>query len=136
MLIAAVASTSNGNKSSLYESLRQGGAASLLESLQSQLKQKEGEINQLQVNHFCLTSFEIFFFSNLNCIVADFLLYHFDSDSLKYFFFFQEDISQLEKTRESMARELVNLSNLNEDLQEQVKELPEIKEKHSVSVTF
>lgn len=34
-----------------------------------------------------------------------------------------------------MARELVNLSNLNEDLQEQVKELPEIKEKHSVSVT-
>lgn len=90
LLIAAVASTSNGNKSSLYESLRQGGAASLLESLQSQLKQKEGEINQLQ-----------------------------------------EDISQLEKTRESMARELVNLSNLNEDLQEQVKELPEIKEKHS-----
>ena len=34
-----------------------------------------------------------------------------------------------------MARELVNLSNLNEDLQEQVKELPEIKEKHSVSTT-
>lgn len=48
LLMAAVASTSNGNKSSLYESLRQGGAASLLESLQSQLKQKEGEINQLQ----------------------------------------------------------------------------------------
>ncbi|GAB1600672.1 TATA element modulatory factor-like isoform X2 [Argonauta hians] len=43
----------------------------------------------------------------------------------------QDDISQLERTRESMARELVNLSNLNDNLQEQVTELPEIKEKHS-----
>ena len=36
-------------KTSLYESLRQSGAANLLENLQSQLKLREGEIAQLQV---------------------------------------------------------------------------------------
>lgn len=39
----------NGNKLTLYETLRQTGAANLLESLTSQLKQREGEITQLQV---------------------------------------------------------------------------------------
>ncbi|KAJ8318851.1 hypothetical protein KUTeg_003942 [Tegillarca granosa] len=42
----------------------------------------------------------------------------------------QNDIQQLERTRESMARELVNLSNQNEELQEKVKELPEMIEKY------
>ncbi len=42
--------SSNGNKTSLYETLRHTGAATLLESLQSQLKMKEGEITQLQVS--------------------------------------------------------------------------------------
>ncbi|KAJ8318853.1 hypothetical protein KUTeg_003944 [Tegillarca granosa] len=37
-----------GAKTSLYESLRQSGAANLLENLQSQLKLREGEIVQLQ----------------------------------------------------------------------------------------
>ena len=41
--------SANGNKPSLYESLRHTSAATLLENLQSQLKQKEGEIVQLQV---------------------------------------------------------------------------------------
>ncbi len=41
--------SANGNKPSLYESLRHTNAASLLENLQSQLKQREGEIIQLQV---------------------------------------------------------------------------------------
>ena len=37
-------------KTSLYESLRQGaGAATLVESLQAQVKQQDGEIAQLQV---------------------------------------------------------------------------------------
>ena len=39
----------NGNKMSLYDSLRQSGATTLLENLQSQLKQRNGEITQLQV---------------------------------------------------------------------------------------
>ncbi|XP_014774011.1 TATA element modulatory factor isoform X1 [Octopus bimaculoides] len=45
-----VSTSASGSKSSLYEHLRQGGggAANLLENLQSQLKQKEGEITQLQ----------------------------------------------------------------------------------------
>ncbi|XP_067673660.1 TATA element modulatory factor-like isoform X2 [Haliotis asinina] len=41
-------SSPNGSKMNLYESLRQSGAATLLENLQSQLKQREGEIIQLQ----------------------------------------------------------------------------------------
>lgn len=42
----------------------------------------------------------------------------------------QEDIQQLEKTRESMARELVNLTNLNEELQEKIEELPKLQENY------
>jgi len=46
LLMAAV----NGNRMSLYDSLRQtNSAASLIESLQSELKQREGEVLQLQV---------------------------------------------------------------------------------------
>ncbi|XP_033753536.1 LOW QUALITY PROTEIN: TATA element modulatory factor-like [Pecten maximus] len=74
------------SKSSLYENIRQSGAANLLENLQSQLKLREGEIVQLQ-----------------------------------------SDIQQLERTRESMARELVNLTNQNEDLKVKVQLLPEIQ---------
>ncbi|KAH3734871.1 TATA element modulatory factor-like isoform X2 [Dreissena polymorpha] len=43
-----VLSSPNGNKQSLYETLRQNGAANLLENLQSQLKLREGEIQHLQ----------------------------------------------------------------------------------------
>ncbi|XP_052069075.1 TATA element modulatory factor-like isoform X2 [Mytilus californianus] len=74
-------------KTSLYDSLRQSGAANLLENLQSQLKLREGEIAQLQ-----------------------------------------SDIQQLERTRESMARELVNLTNQNEALEEKVQELPHLQD--------
>ena len=45
-------SSPNGNKQSLYEALRQSGAANLLENLQSQLKQRDGEILHLQVSLF------------------------------------------------------------------------------------
>ena len=41
--------TPGGSKSSLYDNLRHTGAASLLENLQSQVKQQDGEIVQLQV---------------------------------------------------------------------------------------
>ena len=40
---------SPNDKVNLYESLRHSGAATILENLQSQLKQREGEIVQLQV---------------------------------------------------------------------------------------
>lgn len=43
-------SSANGSKQSLYEALRQSGAANLLENLQSQLKLREGEIVHLQVH--------------------------------------------------------------------------------------
>ncbi|XP_041364019.1 TATA element modulatory factor-like isoform X2 [Gigantopelta aegis] len=78
----------NGSKVNLYESLRHSGAATILENLQSQLKQREGEIVQLQ-----------------------------------------SDIADLERTRESMARELVSLTNQNEELKEQLQEVPALQEK-------
>lgn len=48
--------TPNGGKTSLYDSLRQTGAATLLENLQSQVKQQDGEIVQLQVSAPVMTS--------------------------------------------------------------------------------
>jgi hypothetical protein len=43
-------SSTYGSRASLYDNLRQyGSASSLIESLQSELKQREGEIVQLQV---------------------------------------------------------------------------------------
>ncbi|XP_071106362.1 TATA element modulatory factor-like isoform X2 [Haliotis cracherodii] len=82
-------SSPNGSKMNLYESLRQSGAATLLENLQSQLKQREGEIIQLQ-----------------------------------------SEIGSLERTRESMAKELVNLTNQNEELEEQVQDLPHVQDQY------
>lgn len=41
--------TPPGPKVSVYESLRQSGAAAIMENLQAQLKLREGEIAQLQV---------------------------------------------------------------------------------------
>ncbi|CAF3050742.1 unnamed protein product [Rotaria socialis] len=76
-------------KPSVYETLRNTGAIAVLESLEAQLKEKEGEITLLQ-----------------------------------------SEISDLERTRESMARELVNLSNLNEKLQQQTKNYPVLTEQY------
>lgn len=78
------------SRSTLYESVRQGGGATnLIDSLQSQLKQRDGEIFQLR-----------------------------------------SDIQQLERTRESMARELVNLTNQNEEILEKIEELPLLKKQY------
>lgn len=42
------------SRSTLYESVRQGGGATnLIDSLQSQLKQRDGEIFQLRVRRPC-----------------------------------------------------------------------------------
>ncbi|CAH1794163.1 unnamed protein product [Owenia fusiformis] len=82
--------SSNGNKASLYDSLRQTGAATIMENLESQLKLREGEILQLQ-----------------------------------------SEIGSLERTRESMARELVNLSTHNDELQEKLDVLEDIREKYT-----
>ena len=51
-------------------------------------------------------------------------------------FCFQSEISELEKTREAMARELVNLSNQNDQLQDQLKDYPAFKKEYSVSRTL
>uniref|UniRef100_K1Q536 TATA element modulatory factor n=1 Tax=Magallana gigas TaxID=29159 RepID=K1Q536_MAGGI len=40
------------------------------------------------------------------------------------------DIQQLERTRESMARELVNLTNQNEEIMEKIEELPLLKKQY------
>ena len=85
--------------SSLYDSRKNmefnfsnnPGALNILESLQSKLKQKDGEIIQLQ-----------------------------------------KEIKNLEKTRESMAREMVNLTDNLEKAKDQLKEFPQIQEKYNV----
>ncbi|RNA32793.1 TATA element modulatory factor isoform X1, partial [Brachionus plicatilis] len=65
------------------------GAINILETLQSKLKQKEGEIIQLQ-----------------------------------------KEIADLERVRESMAKEMVNLSNKLEILQDQTKEYPQLQDNY------
>ena len=57
--MAAVSGGGSGSRMSLYDSLRQtNGAASLIESLQSELKQRDGEVLQLQVDdETCLPRF-------------------------------------------------------------------------------
>uniref|UniRef100_A0A8C5DFK5 TATA element modulatory factor 1 TATA binding domain-containing protein n=1 Tax=Gouania willdenowi TaxID=441366 RepID=A0A8C5DFK5_GOUWI len=70
----------------LYEAARLSGGSNILENLQSQLKLREGEIAQLQL-----------------------------------------EISSLERSRSVMAEELVRLTNLNDEMEEQVKEIPKLK---------
>jgi len=67
----------------------------VLEALQSKLKQKDGEIGQLQAQ-----------------------------------------ISKLESVRESMAREMVNLSNNLESIKEKLKEYPQLQENFKVCFDF
>ncbi|XP_029456926.1 TATA element modulatory factor [Rhinatrema bivittatum] len=70
----------------LYDAVRMGAGSSIIENLQSQLKLREGEIAQLQL-----------------------------------------EIGNLEKTRAIMAEELVKLTNLNDELEEKVKEIPKLR---------
>nr|XP_046167733.1 TATA element modulatory factor isoform X1 [Oncorhynchus gorbuscha] len=70
----------------LYEAARLSGGSSVIENLQSQLKLREGEIAQLQL-----------------------------------------EIASLERTRSSMAEEMVRLTNQNEEMEDSVKEIPTLK---------
>ena len=45
---------------------------------------------------------------------------------------FKNEIHELEHTRESMARELVNQANQNQELEDKAKELPEALRKYKV----
>ncbi|XP_071964350.1 TATA element modulatory factor-like [Antedon mediterranea] len=81
-------SVTGGGISNVYDSVAAGSATSVMENLQSQLKQREGEITQ-----------------------------------------YQGEIVQLERTRGSMAEEIVNLANQKEELEDEVKVLPELKRK-------
>ncbi|XP_072307765.1 TATA element modulatory factor [Eucyclogobius newberryi] len=70
----------------LYEAARLSGGSSVIENLQSQLKLREGEIAQLQL-----------------------------------------EIAGLERSRAVMAEELVRLTNQNDDMEEKVKEIPQLR---------
>ncbi|XP_035008107.1 TATA element modulatory factor [Hippoglossus stenolepis] len=70
----------------LYEAARLSGGSSIMENLQSQLKLREGEIAQLQL-----------------------------------------EISSLERSRSVMSEELVRLTNLNDEMDEKVMEIPKLK---------
>ncbi|XP_078517603.1 TATA element modulatory factor-like [Lissotriton helveticus] len=78
--------TMSASGSNLYEAVRMGSGSSIIENLQSQLKLREGEIVQLQL-----------------------------------------EIASLEKTRAIMAEELVKLTNLNDELDEKVQEIPKLR---------
>ncbi|KAM3878237.1 TATA element modulatory factor isoform 2-T2 [Diretmus argenteus] len=70
----------------LYEAARLSGGSSIIENLQSQLKLRDGEIAQLQL-----------------------------------------EISSLERSRSVMAEELVRLTNQNDEMEDQVQEIPTLK---------
>ena len=57
----------NTSKTSLYDSLRHSSAATVLENLQSQLKQREGEIVQLRVSQPLFQYEFIRHFTTLEC---------------------------------------------------------------------
>lgn len=88
------------SRSTLYESVRQGGGATnLIDSLQSQLKQRDGEIFQLRVREPCVVftvlclylslfssqvSFSDYFFVHLSvCPSVCLLTFHIFSSSLE-----------------------------------------------------
>ena len=96
--LSRLTSLSEANKNEIKSSLdfspqSNNGAINILETLQSKLKQKDGEISQLQ-----------------------------------------KEIQNLERIRESMAKELVNLSNKLDTLQQQLKDYPQLQEKYNVSI--
>ncbi|KAM6927806.1 TATA element modulatory factor [Xenentodon cancila] len=70
----------------LYEATRLSGGSSIIENLQSQLKLREGEIAQLQL-----------------------------------------EIANLERSRSVVAKELVQLTNRNDEMEELVKDIPKLK---------
>lgn len=78
--------SASASGSNLYDAVRMGAGSSVIESLQSQLKLREGEIAHLQL-----------------------------------------EIGNLEKTRSIMAEELVKLTNQNDELEEEVKEIPKLR---------
>ncbi|XP_040262525.1 TATA element modulatory factor [Bufo bufo] len=77
--------TMSVSSSNLYDAVRMGAGSSVIENLQSQLKLREGEIAQLQL-----------------------------------------EIGSLEQTRSILAEEVVKLNNLNDELEEKVKEIPKL----------
>jgi hypothetical protein len=75
-----------------FNSLNNSGAINILESLQSKLKQKDGEIAQLQI-----------------------------------------EIQNLERTRESMAKEMVNLTDKLDKSKQNLKDFPKLQEEYNVT---
>lgn len=48
----------------------------------------------------------------------------------------QIEIGNLEKTRSILAEEVIKLNNLNDDLEEKVKEIPSLRVQMKVSIRF
>lgn len=103
--------TEIGSRTSFEFGAKNSGVFNILESLQSKLKLKEGELIQLQVK---------LIFIMLN------------NSSINNNFFIQREIKDLERIRESMAKEMVNLSNKLENMQDKLKEYPQLEEKYKV----
>ncbi|XP_014661527.1 PREDICTED: TATA element modulatory factor-like [Priapulus caudatus] len=82
------ASTSESIHGSIQEGMRAGSTSAMMEHLESQLKQRDGELAQLQ-----------------------------------------SEVRNLERTRESLAKELVNLTSKNNEMEEELKELPILRAK-------
>lgn len=118
----------------LYEAARLGGGSSVIESLQSQLKLREGEIAQLQVCLglsleliLCTITSSVFITRlwfitgcGINVICIQFLY------SILVFILKME-IASLERSRTVMAEELVRLTNQNDEMESKVKEIPKMK---------
>lgn len=111
----------NKQTSSVYDLLRNSSAINTLESLQSKLKEKDGEIQQLQVNYIYV------FMKNHNLIIKI-------PRSILFYDYFKKNINDLERIRESLAKELVNLSSKIETLESQVKSYPELEEQLNVII--
>lgn len=63
------------------------------------------------------------------------LLYHFFKNYLIYLpFFFQSEIAKLEQVKESMTRELVLLTEQNEDYQTKISRLESLEKDYKASV--
>jgi len=60
----------------------------------------------------------------------------FQGDSLTLHAYFQGEINTLERTRSSMAEEIVRLTNVNEELEETATEVEELRSQLKVNVGF
>jgi len=110
-------------KSSLYDTLRAGSNAAVFESLQSQLKTRDGIITFIPL--FCLYFFEIiftfFFFSKFS---FGYLVTVYIAGEV---FQLQQELHQQEKNRDSLTKELTKMIRSNEELNRRLSALEQLQ---------